>query len=88
MGGNLTIFDKNHDITEEGDREQLQVHQKLQVLTAKHRRSLRLLCTVGGNQVRSDARSEFKILERSPKGGGEAGRAQDCTAISIISGTR
>jgi len=25
-------------------------------------------CTVGGNQARSDARSEFKILERSPKG--------------------
>ena len=25
--------------------------------------------TVGGNQARSDARSEFKILEPSPKGG-------------------
>ena len=25
-------------------------------------------CTVGGDQARSDARSEFKILERSPKG--------------------
>ena len=24
-------------------------------------------------------RSEFKILERSPKGGGEAGRAQSCS---------
>ena len=27
-------------------------------------------CTVGGNQARSDARSEFEILEPSPKGGG------------------
>ena len=32
-------------------------------------RSLQLLCTVGGNQTRSDARSEFDILEPSPKGG-------------------
>ena len=44
------------------------------VLIYRHMRSLRLLCTVGGNQARSDARSEFKILERSPRGG-EAGRA-------------
>ena len=53
----------------------------MKVLKAKHTASLQLLCTIGGNQARSDARSEFKILERSPKGGGEAGRAQGCTAI-------
>ena len=36
--------------------------------------SLQLLCTVGGNQAKLDARSEFKISQRSPKGGGgEAG---------------
>jgi hypothetical protein len=40
------------------------------VLAAKHMASLQLLCTVGGNQARLDARTEFKILERSPKGGG------------------
>jgi hypothetical protein len=39
------------------------------VLVYRHMRSLQLLYTVGGNQARSDARSEFKILERSPKGG-------------------
>ena len=39
------------------------------VLAAKHTASLQLLCTVGGNQARLDARTEFKILERSPKGG-------------------
>src|SRR6266705_2297006 len=48
------------------------------VLACRHMRSLRLLCTAGGNQARSDARSEFEILERSPKGGGEAGRAHSC----------
>ena len=69
IGGNLIIFNKNHNITEEGNHKQLQVNQKLQVLTAKHRRSLQLLCTVGGNQARLDTRSEFKILEPSPKGG-------------------
>ena len=36
------------------------------------------LSTVGGNQARLDARAEFKISERSPKGGGEAGRATGC----------
>ena len=41
------------------------------VLACRHMRSLQLLCTAGGNQARSDARSEFEILERSPKGGGE-----------------
>ena len=68
----ITILQKK------ADYELLQVHQEHQVLTAKHRRSLRLLCTAGGNQARSDARSEFKILERWPKGGGEAGRAHSC----------
>jgi hypothetical protein len=34
-------------------------------LACSHSRSLQLLCTVGGNQARSDAR---KLLERSPMG--------------------
>ena len=63
MGGNLTIFDKDHDT----------------VLAAKHTASLQLLCTVGGNQTRSDARTECKILELSLKGGVEAGRAHRCS---------
>jgi len=46
-------------------------------------RSLKLICTVGGNQTRSDARSEFDILEPSPKGGGEAGHAHSCNVIFI-----
>ena len=62
MGGNLTIFDKDHDT----------------VITAKHTASLQLLCIVGGNQTRSDARTECKILELSLKGGGEAGRTHRC----------
>ena len=33
------------------------------VLACSHRRSLQLLSRVGGNQARSDARSEFEILE-------------------------
>ena len=49
------------------------------VLTAKHTASLQLLCTVSGNQARLDARTEFKILEPSPKGGVEAGRAHYCS---------
>ena len=39
------------------------------VLACSHSHSLQLPCTVGGNQARSDARSEFEIFERSPKGG-------------------
>ena len=35
---------------------------------------------VGGNQARLDARTEFEILEPSPKGGVEAGRAHHCRA--------
>ena len=58
IGGNLTIFDKDHDTAEIA-----------KVLAAKHTASLQLLCTVGGNQARLDARTEFKILEPSPKGG-------------------
>jgi hypothetical protein len=49
------------------------------VLAAKHTASLQLLCTVSGNQARLDARTEFKILELSPKGGVEAGRAHHCS---------
>jgi len=40
------------------------------VLAAKHTASLQLLCTVGGSQARLDARTEFEISQRSPKGGG------------------
>ena len=43
--------------------------EQLQVLAAKHTASLQLLCTVGGNQARLDARTEFENLEPSPKGG-------------------
>ena len=52
------------------------------VLAYSHSHSLQLPCTVGSNQARSHARSEFKILEPSPKGGGEAGRAQSCIILS------
>jgi len=54
-GGNLTIFDKVHDTAEEGRS------RTAEVLAAKHTASLQLLCTVGGNQARLDARSEFEI---------------------------
>jgi hypothetical protein len=43
--------------------------EQLRVLAAKHTASLQLLCTVGGTQARLDARTEFKISQRSPKGG-------------------
>ena len=52
----------------------------LRVLAAKHTASLQLLCTVGGNQARLDTRTEFKILERSSKEGGEAGHAHYCNS--------
>jgi len=42
------------------------------VLACSHSHSLQLLCTVGGNQARLDARTEFEILEASLKGGVEA----------------
>ena len=51
------------------------------VLAAKHTASLQLLCTAGGNQATLDARTEFKIPERSPNGGSEAGRAIDCIKV-------
>jgi hypothetical protein len=42
-GGNLTIFDKDNDTVK---------RKQLEVLTAKHGRSLRLLCTVSGDQAK------------------------------------
>ena len=63
MGGNLTIFDKDHDTVEIA-----------KVFAAKHTASLQLLCTVGGNRARLDARTEFEILERSLKGATLAAR--------------
>ena len=42
---------------------------KNKVLAAKHTASLQLLCAVGGSQATVDARAEFEIPERSPKGG-------------------
>ena len=57
------------------------------VLAAKHAASLQLLCTVGGNQARLDARTEFKNLERSPKGGVEAGRAHHCRWLKRFQAT-
>ena len=47
-------------------------------LARSHSRSLQLLYIVGGNQARSDARSEFKKLEPSPKGGVGTGRTHHC----------
>ena len=47
-GGKLTIFNKDHDTAEIA-----------KVLAAKHTASLQLLCTVGGNQARLDARAEY-----------------------------
>jgi hypothetical protein len=49
-------------------------------LACSHSRSLQLLCTVDGNQAGLDARTEFEISQRSPKGG-EAGRAMECTVV-------
>jgi hypothetical protein len=44
------------------------------VLAAKHTALLQLLYIASGNQARLDARSEFKISQRSLKRGGKAGR--------------
>ena len=52
------IFNKDYDTAEIA-----------KLLAAKHAALLQLLCTVGGNQARLDARTEFEILERSPKEG-------------------
>ena len=43
--------------------------EQLRVFAAKHTALLQLLCAVGGSQARLDARSEFEIPQRSPKGG-------------------
>jgi hypothetical protein len=37
------------------------------VLACSHSRSLQLLCTVGGNQAKLDARSEFESRQRGVK---------------------
>jgi len=49
--------------------------------------SLQLLYIVSGNQARLDTRTEFKILEPSPKGGVEASRAHYYTACYTTSFT-
>ena len=54
------------------------------VLACSHSRSLQLLYTVGGNQARLDGRTEFKILERSLKGGVEAGHAHSCIPRGVL----
>ena len=54
-------------------------HCRSKVLAAKHAASLQLLCTVGGNQARLDARTEFENLEHSLEWGVEAGRAHHCS---------
>jgi len=65
MGGNLTIFDKDRDTVKEGrSRIALSLLKALspsKALTAKHRRSLQLLCTVGGDLAspRTEAKSTF-----------------------------
>ena len=60
-GGNLTIFDKDHDTAEIA-----------KVLVAKYTASLQLLRTVSGNQARLDARTEFEFWSFSLRGGVEA----------------
>jgi len=75
-GGNLMVFNKDHDT-----REKLIANSfksfKSKVLTAKHRRSLQLLCTVGGNQARLDARSEFEISGNRLGWPGESNSSED-----------
>ena len=58
-GGNVTIFDKDHD-TAEADHEP--------VLAAKHTVSLQFLSAAGDNQATFGARTEFEISQPSPKG--------------------
>jgi len=48
--------------------------KQLEVLTAKHGRSLRLLCTVGGNQAKLNGVQKSQL----PWRGVEAGREQSC----------
>ena len=73
--GTSRYLTKITTLRRKADREQLRV------LAAKHTTSLQLLYTVGGSQARLDAHSEFKISQRSPKGGGEAGRAIECSNV-------
>jgi len=77
MGGNLTIFDKDHDTAEIA-----------KVLAAKYTASLQLLYTVSGNQARLDARTEFKILERSPKGHINSTSGPGLNATSKLNATK
>jgi len=53
-GGNLTIFDKDHDTAEEAGRKSA----RSKVLAAKHTASLQLLCIAGGNQAKLDTRTK------------------------------
>ena len=66
-GGNLTIFDKDHDAMEDRSR-------TAEVLAAKCRRSLQLPCTAGGNQ----AKLNVYRIRNLRKGGAEAGHAHGC----------
>ena len=61
MGGNLTTFDKDHGIAEEG--------RSRRFLQPSHTAPLQLPYTVGGDQARLDTRTEFKISQHSLKGG-------------------
>ena len=57
--GTSRYLTKITTLRRKADREQLRV------LAAKHTASLQLLCTVGGTQARLNARTEFKISQRS-----------------------
>ena len=67
-GGNLTIFDKDDDTVE---------RKQLEVLTAKHGRSLRLLCTVGGDQAKLNGVQKSQLVL-------EAGREQSCRLLTFF----
>src|SRR6266705_6692908 len=67
--GNVVQVETSRYLTKIATLRRKADREQLQVLAAKHTASLQLLCAAGGNQARSDARTEFKILERSPKGG-------------------
>ena len=70
MGKNLIIFNKDYNTV-----------KITKVLIAKYTALLQLLCTVGGNQARLDARTKFEILELLAKGGVEAGHAHSCITL-------
>ena len=61
------IFDKDYNTME-----------IVKVLIAKYTALLQLLYTVGGNQVRLDICTKFKILELLTKGGVEASYIYSC----------